>query len=566
MNATKTEPVKGANLPSTSQSLMPQENDNICDLMNLIESDDFSNENVEGVDFNSAAEFESSFKNLVEEIGLGNSQKILLGEDTGLSADSDSNQNTGLTTDSYSNPNTGLTAGSDSNLNTGLTTFSVSNTGSLTVDVLSVALDDVHKAENVKVSLCDDASMSSGTEIKETIVRGLNLETNSFTAKNIFPKMNTVADTSQQNLTTHASIEVTGTDSGQAVASRVPIMLEKLMCKGKSRTLQTNCACGTAAGTADLKSDNMCVEQYTDTTLFDMGTLERLPDTTEAGHSVTSSSNYTGISCPQFPLVSSGLQQKETGNIAHVQEPELCSQSRARCVRMNINSTLDLDGRQYSYSAYVKNGGCLTNSERPCGAEVKNGLLAESQNHVVPQSVRIGDSLNSCVVTCRDNVPLPDLSKLKGKVMAATHVNPHVLPTCPPYQQNLNSVQPLLSGSSAAISQKGAKHHMNAPKAEQNKRSGLSTSSRTLLYKPNDVKLCNTQPSKLNTKQANISKIMSILKSHTAFPGNNEQKFPGFVFEKPSVPEGNLRPCYKKKKISKTERLRQGRKTHSEQN
>ena len=98
MNTTKTEPVEGANLPSTSQSLMPQENENICELMDLIESDGFCNEKVEGLDFNSTAEFESFFKNLVEEISVGNSQKILLGQDTGLSAAIDWNRNTGLTT------------------------------------------------------------------------------------------------------------------------------------------------------------------------------------------------------------------------------------------------------------------------------------------------------------------------------------------------------------------------------------------------------------------------------------------------------------------------------------
>ena len=176
--------------------------------------------------------------------------------------------------------------------------LSVPNTVSLTVDVLSVALDNVHVAENVKVSLCDDASMSSGTEIKETTVRGLNLETNPSTAKNMFPKMNSIADTSQHNLMTHANIEVTVTDSGQAMASGVPIMLEKLMCEGKSHTLQTNCAPGTSAETANLKSDNMCVEQYTDTTVFDIDILERLPVTTKARCSVTSRSNNRGISCP----------------------------------------------------------------------------------------------------------------------------------------------------------------------------------------------------------------------------------------------------------------------------
>ena len=908
MNAIKIEPVKGANLPCTSQSLMPEENENICDLMGLIESDGFSNEIVEGMDFNSAAEFESLFKSLVEEVGLSNSQKILLDHDTGLSAASDSNLNTGLTAASYLKFNTHLPTGSDIRLNSassvdsdlkvnagllgdsdlkklnttlstdnklktlntgssadsfpsraegrtlkdvemevqlkplladieekndnifavtescakyaesssslkitagkyevpptsnqsqelsvtslydiskhtgttaagrsllnrspvpaamtvqaldilqdsaGLETvaaaayddpgtgdgkmiisvqsdtkgkiemsssnimvcdstsaekpfgvlsheishsvtnndnvltenrtdiisaevgtpeltpytaidrgehsctsvrdenavaalpellsvavtscslgaadkigsekkesdgiaevgaplsiactdhsyltvrdengsavtkhsfvsensvpvtvdientihpLSVPNTDSLNVDILSVALDDIYVVENAKVSLCDDASMSSGTEIKETMVRELNLETNSSTAKYMFRKMNSIAGTSQQNLTACASIEVTVTDSGQAVTSGVPIMLEKLMSEGKSHASQTNSAPGITAETANLKSDNTCMEQYTDTTVFDMNILERLPVTTKARHSVTSRSNCTGISCPQSPVVSLGLQQKETINRAHIQKPELCSQSRAQCVGMNINSMLDLNGRQYSCSTYVKNEGCLTNSQRPCGAEVKNGLLVESQNHVAPQTVRIGDNLNSCVVTCRDSVPLPNLSKLEQKVVSATYVNPHVLPTCPPCQQNLNSVQPLFSDSSAAVSQKGVKHHMTTPKAEKNKRSAICTSSRTLLSKPNDVKLCNTQQSKLNAKEMAINKIRSYLQSHTAFPDSNKDKFSGFIFEKPFVTEGNLRPCSKKKKISKTERLPNGRKTHSEQN
>ena len=440
--------------------------------------------------------------------------------------------------------------------------LSVPNTGSLTVDVLSVALDDVHVAENVKVSLCDDASMSSGTEIKETIVR----ETNSSTAKYMFRKMKGIAGTGQQNSTTCASIEVTVTNSGQAVASGVPIMLEKLMSEGKSHASQTNCAPGNTAETANLKSDNMCMEQHTDTTVFDMDILERLPVTTKARLRVTSRSNYTGISCPRSPVVSLGLQQKGTGNRAHVQKPELCSQSRAQCVGMNMNSMWYLDGHQNSCSTYVKDGGCLTDSQRPCGAEVKNGLLAESQNNVARGTVRIGDSVNSCVVTCRDSVPLPNLSKLEQKVVSATYVNPHVLLMCPPYQQNLNSVQPLLSDSSATVSQKGVQHHMTTPKAEQNKRSAIYTSSRTLLSKPNNAKLCSTQQSKLNAKEMTINKIRSYLQSHTAFPDSNKDKFSGFIFEKPFVTEENLRPCSKKKKISKTESLPKGKKTHSEQN
>jgi hypothetical protein len=202
----------------------------------------------------------------------------------------------------------------------------------------------------------------------------------------------------------------------------------------------------------------------------------------------------------------------------------------------------------------------------PSGAEVKNGLVAESKNHVAPQTVRTGDSLNSCVVTCRENVPLTDLSRLGERVVSPTYVNPRVLPEDLPHQQKLNSVQPLFSDSSVAVSQKGAKHHKTAPKAEPNKRNGLCSSSRTMLSKPNGVKLCNTQQSKLNTKEVNLNKIRSYLKAHTAFPYSNKDKFSGFSFEKPFVPETNLRPCSKNKKISKTDRLPKVRKTHSEQN
>jgi len=120
--------------------------------------------------------------------------------------------------------------------------------------------------------------------------------------------------------------------------------------------------------------------------------------------------------------------------------------------------------------------------------------------------------------------------------------------------------------SSAAVSQKWAKHHMITPKAEQNETNGKCTSSRTLLSKPNDVKLCNTQHSKLNKTEVSLNKIRSYLKSHTAFPGSNKDKFSGFIFEKPFVSEGSLRPCSKKKNISKAERLPKGRKTHSEHN
>jgi hypothetical protein len=107
---------------------------------------------------------------------------------------------------------------------------------------------------------------------------------------------------------------------------------------------------------------------------------------------------------------------------------------------------------------------------------------------------------------------------------------------------------------------------MTAPKAEQNKRSGICTSSRTLLSEPNDVLLRNTQPNKLNAKEMTINKIRSYLQSVTAFPGSKKDTFPGFTFEKPFVPEGNLRPCSKMKKISKTKRVPKGRKTHSECN
>jgi hypothetical protein len=430
--------------------------------------------------------------------------------------------------------------------------LSVPDTDSLTFDVLSLALGDVHVAANVTYSLCD-----------ETVMRGLHLETDSSTAESMFPKMNSIVKTRQQNLMTHGSTGATVTDSGQAVASGVPIILDNLMSEGKSHTLQTNCVPSAVAETAYLKSDNTSIQRYPDTAVLDIDILERLPVTTKARHRVTSRSYNTRMSCPQSPVVGSGLQQKEIGNRTPIEKPELCFQSRAGRVGINLNSMLDLNGHQYSRSAY---GGCPANYPTPSVAEVKNRLVAGSQNSVTPQTVRMGDSRNSRVVTCRESVPLPDLSKLGEKVVSVMYVNPHVSPTDLPHQQNLNSVQPLFSESSGAVSQKGAKHHKTAPKTEQNDGSGKCSSSGTLLSKPNGVKLCNSQQSKLNTKEVNINIMTSYLKSHTTFSYSNKEKFSGFSFEKPLVPKTNLRSCSKKKKISKTERLPKVRKTQSEQN
>lgn len=377
------------------------------------------------------------------------------------------------------------------------------------------------------------------------------METDLSAAENMFPEIKSIADLSEWNLLTHAGTEVTVTDSDQAMASVVPIMLEELTSEGNSHTFRTNCVADTAAETADLKSYSICVSHYTDTTVFDNDILGRLHNTTKARHIVTPRSNNTGTDCPQFPVFSSDLQQKETGNRTHLQKPELCSQSRVRSVGMNKNRTLELDGQQYSCSTYIKHEVGLTNSLGRSGAEVTNALVGDSKNHVAPQTVRTGENLNSCDVPCRENMPIPDLSKSGRKVVSATHVTPRVSPTYPPRQQKLNSVQPISSDYSAAFSQKGAKRHTTAPK---------------LFSKPNDVKLCNTQQSKLNTKEANINKIRNCLKSHIAFPDSNKDKFAGFIFEKPFVPGENLKPFSKNKKISKTERLPKGRKIYSEQN
>lgn len=428
--------------------------------------------------------------------------------------------------------------------------LSVPDSGTLTVNVSSVSLDDTHVAENVTVSSHVNVSMPFGTEIKETVVRRFNLETK-LPTENTFPTTNSIAETSQQNIITHAGAGVTVTDSNQAVASGVPIMLEKLTLEGSSCTLQTDCTPDIAAERADLKSDNIHMAKYTDTTVVDTNGLERLPVTTKARQIVTSRSNNTGMGCAQFPVGGSGLQQKETGSF----------RSSARCEGINIKSMLELDGHQYSCSPYMKNEGGLADSQRE-RAESNNVLVADSKNLVFPHTVKIGENSDVCIVTCRENVPLSNLSKLSGKEVSALYVNSHILPTYPPHHQNLNSAQSP-SDSSAAVSQKGAKHHMTAPKAEQNKTNDISTSSP--FPNPNGVKLRNMQQRKQNTKEANISKISSCLKSHLAFPGRNKDKFSGFIFEKHVVPEENLRP-YSKKKISKIQRLRKGRKIHLDKN
>jgi hypothetical protein len=116
----KTEPVKDANLPSTSKSLPTKENVNICDLIDKFDFNALSSANIKDLDLNFDSEFESLLEGITEDTVSDNQGTLSTDSDlkkldialstnyrwtelnAGLSSDSSfKNLNTGISPDSF---------------------------------------------------------------------------------------------------------------------------------------------------------------------------------------------------------------------------------------------------------------------------------------------------------------------------------------------------------------------------------------------------------------------------------------------------------------------------------
>jgi hypothetical protein len=438
-------------------------------------------------------------------------------------------------------------------------TLSVTNVGDLTVEIVNMVLHDIPVAENVTLVSCGVGSVPSGTEVNEATIKELNLETN--TAENMFSAMNNIACTSQQPCVTDTVIEGTVTNVNQTVTLGARVKTDKLAAEECASYTVINCIPEPAVKTMNIKSNNESVVECTD-----MDILERQPLTNKVRHIANSRSNV-GINCSQHSVVDSVMEQKRTGNRIDLQKNKLRSQHRSRSVERKIKNDLKLDGLQYSFITNVKNQGDLTNSGRSNGAEVKNSLVDDSRKQLIPpQTENTGENSNLCIVKCRENMHC-DLGKLGCKEASVMYLKPQVSSPYPPHQQNFSSSEPLSSESLAVVSHMGAKC-VTTSKAKQNKRNeisallpGSSAGSVT-----NDANLCNTQRNKSIRKGENTVNTSSGLKSHVFAHNIRKEKFAGFTFEKPFVPQANMRTYSKKENSSKAKRISKGMKTHTGQN
>jgi hypothetical protein len=425
-------------------------------------------------------------------------------------------------------------------------TLSITNVGDLTVEIVNLALHDIPVAEDVTVVSCGMESLSSGTEVKEAAIRELNLETN--TVGSAFSAVNNSAPTSQLPFITNIVNEGTVTDVNETVTSGAQVEPGKLAGEECASYPVINCIPELAAKTTSVKLYNEPVTQCTG-----LGIQDRQSIVSKVRH-IAKSRSIVGINSSHPSVVDSDMEQKGAGNRIDLQKKKLCFWNRSRSVKRNIINDLKLDVLRYSCVTNAKGQGGLTNSRRSNGAEVKNSIVVNSKKKPVsPQIGNIGENSSLYTIKCGENIPF-DLRKFRGKKVS--------------HQQNFSSSYPLSSESVAAVTHIGAKCETAASKKNRNERDEISAlfvgSSSGLMT--NDVNLCNAEQNKSVRKGKNTLKRGSGLKSCVFTHNINKEKFAGFTFEKPSMPQENLITYSKNENRLKAERISEEMKTHTGQN
>jgi len=247
MNKTETGPVKDVNLPSTStsQSLQAEENVNICDLMDLLDFDDFSNEDIKDMDFSFEPSFESLFKCGEEESVVGNNQNVLSTENdlkkenTGLSTGSDLNKlNTELSADNeLKKLNTKLSADSDLNkLSTELSTdkelkklnIELSTDSDLNKLSTELSTDNELKKLNTELSTDSDLNKPSTELSTDKELKKLNTELSTDSDLNkLSAELSTDIDSKKLNaeLSTNSFTPQSGKKRADSIMSEVQMDL-----------------------------------------------------------------------------------------------------------------------------------------------------------------------------------------------------------------------------------------------------------------------------------------------------------------------------------------------------
>ncbi|PNF31264.1 hypothetical protein B7P43_G13592 [Cryptotermes secundus] len=282
------------------------------------------------------------------------------------------------------------------------------------------------------------------------------------------------------------------------------VMLGMLIKKNKLSAEENTCTVTNCIPNVpvNINSSNVHLMHCTKTTDSDVNPLQKPTHTTKGRQTAIARRNSVGMDCPQLSAVGSDVEQVETRSRTDLQKNELCSWSRAR---KKMKNDLKIDDLKYSSVTNGKNQVDVTNSERLSGPEITIASAA-------------------------------------------------------------NSKKPLSSVSLAAATQKRSKDDITISQADQNKSTEIPALPPGSYSQQNSSKLCDTQKNKLIRKETVIDKTSSSLKSHISFAHIKREKFAGFTFEKPLMPQENRGRYSKKDNRSKTKGFSKGMKKHRRNN
>jgi hypothetical protein len=520
MNETRAEPIKDANLPCTIQSIPSRENEDVCDFVHLLDSDDFSNEHMKDVD-NFIPELESLLQNLEDKpitVNSGNVSSVgsdLMELNDELLTDSDLNKfntalsafsdiktlNSGFSIDSFApqveekpvnnvifevqpkvllpdveeNKDHNFVMTESCQLGSTDPSTKWSGTGSYledTMDRYVTACSENQNQEMALTFLCVKSKHNGSTAVRPPL---LNRSTSPAAKTTQYLNISQHAGDSETVATNDSSMD----DGPGSVSGGIPLQL------ATKRSLRTD-------EISNLKTANLVLQEKS------CGQLSH----TEILHSLTNS-NKTAVENRRDIMTS------EVG-------------------MSGVTPYLMREVQDHTYSKVKDEQFISTSKEEPFEFPTHDEI---SHSFSFVDNTVTGKSVGDIAIEV--NIPGLTASAMSEVLANSERSNgPEIT-----VGSEAISKKSLSSAFVAASTQKRAKDDMTASQAEQNNCTKIPALPLGSFFQKKGSTFCNNQQNKLFIKETNIDKTCSSLKSQISFAQNKRDKFAGFTFEKPVVPE-----------------------------
>jgi hypothetical protein len=546
MNVARTEPIKDAYLPCTAQSIPSRENEDVCDVLH---SDDLSNERMKDVD-NFIPELGSLLQNFEDEtltVSSGNISSV--GSDL-------MELNDELLTDSDLNKlKTALSAFSDlKTLNSGLSidSFAPQVEEKTGINVISevqpkVLLPDVEENKDhifVKNELLTDSdlkTLNSGLSIdsfapqveEETVINVIS----EIQPKVLLPDVEEDVEENKDHIFVKTESCQSGSTDASTKWSETSSYLEDTMDRYVTVCIENQ--------NQELALTLLCV-----TSEHSGSTAVRPPFLNTSTSPAAKTTHCLNIS-------QRAGDSETVGQLSHTEILHSMTNSNKTAVEEStdiMTSEVDMSGvtpylirdiQEHTYFKVKDEHFISASQEEPFEFPTHDET---SHSFSFVDNTVTGKSVGDIAI----EVSVPGLTAYAmSEVLANSERSngPEIT-----IVSEASSKKPRSSESVAAATQKRAKDGMTASQAEQNNCTKIPDLPPGLFFQKKGSKLCNNQQNKLIIKETNIDKTCSSLKSQISFAPNKREKFPGFTFEKPVVPQQVTGRCQIKNNRSKTER------------